>query len=102
VVILYKLIKYKYYNKMGKHKKKVCAQCAKVNSVHWAKHWMLNHKIHEIVELKDGCLPVSPFCSDWFARIPEDIKKLYPKTLARLGSNAQKPNEKMKSLELGE
>ena len=74
---------------MGKHKNKVCAQCAKVNSVHWAKHWILKHKSHQTAELKDGYFPVSPFCADWFAKFPENVQKLYPKTLARLGNTTQ-------------
>jgi hypothetical protein len=35
-------------------------------------------------------LPKKPFCVAWFSEIPEHVKKLYPKTLARLGSTAQK------------
>jgi hypothetical protein len=46
---------------------------------------------------------MKPFYVDWFAKIPESVQKLYPKTLARLGSTAQKnPAEIMKSLKLGE
>ena len=37
-------------------------------------------------------MPINPFDVEWFISIPGDTHKLYPKTLARLGSTAQNLN----------
>ena len=47
--------------------------------------------------LEDGMLPNKPFHVDWFYKLPGDIQKTYPKTLARLGGTVQKnPAKKFK------
>ena len=38
-------------------------------------------------------LPYKPYCYNWFEKLPSHAKELYPKTLARLGSAAQKLEE---------
>jgi hypothetical protein len=86
--------------KMGKDKIKVCEFCGKYELCNWKRHWKQNHTGKQPCELKDGNLPTDPFCVYWFTKIPESVKKLYPKTQSRLGgSTAQKnPAEIMKSL----
>ncbi len=39
--------------------------------------------------MNDGNLPPNPWTPSWFDKLHEEIKQLYPKTMARLGNAAQ-------------
>jgi len=62
---------------------KVCRQCGKVETNHWARHWQRQHPGEAVEELIDGELPLAPHSEDWASHLTGALKTKFFLTLQR-------------------
>jgi predicted alpha/beta hydrolase family esterase len=58
-------------------KMKVCAECGKSESAHWARHWKEHHPSKTKRELTPGTQPTDPYDKDWMYLLPKELQKFH-------------------------